>query len=90
MNPNPTAVTEKRWGSFDEHQCACVVNSPAIAVGAESQQSLQEIISSLVCDAEDIEPERVELKELLHRFSDVKPNKDWMFYHIFIMNIRRF
>ena len=44
----------------------------ATAVGTESQQNLENIISSLVCDAEDIAPEeRAELKELLYRFSDV-------------------
>eukprot|EP00731_Ephydatia_muelleri_P032339 Em0023g846a len=50
-----------------------VENAQAQAkVGSRSQESLESIITSLVCDAEDLSSEeRKQLKELLHRFSDV-------------------
>eukprot|EP00731_Ephydatia_muelleri_P008911 Em0004g1249a len=78
MNPNPTAIRvlkgEKvgKFHSVDESKCVCVLSGSSPEVGSRSQESLESIITSLVCDAEDLSSEeRKQLKELLHRFSDV-------------------
>eukprot|EP00731_Ephydatia_muelleri_P003480 Em0001g3480a len=78
MNPNPTAIRvlkgEKvgKFHSVDESKCVCVLSGSSPEVGSRSQESLESIITSLVCDAEDLSSEeRKQLTELLHRFSDV-------------------
>eukprot|EP00731_Ephydatia_muelleri_P031379 Em0022g893a len=78
MNPNPTAIRVlkgekvKKFHSVDESKCVYVLSGSSPEVGSRSQESLESIITSLVCDAEDLSSEeRKQLKELLHRFSDV-------------------
>ncbi|KAL5457688.1 hypothetical protein EMCRGX_G034974 [Ephydatia muelleri] len=61
-----------KFHSVDESKCVCVLSGSSPEVGSRSQESLESIITSLVCDAEDLSSEeRKQLKELLHRFSDV-------------------
>ena len=58
-----------KFHSVDENKCVCVLSGSTSEVGSRSQES---IITSLVCDAEDLSSEeQKELKELLHQFSEV-------------------
>ena len=81
MNPNPTPITVHKGEKVgklhlvDEHQCVCVVTASE-SMHPRSRQvtgkSIDSIITSLVCDAEDLSSEeQEELKKLLYRFSDV-------------------
>ena len=75
MNPNPTAIRDlkgEKVGKFHSVDDVCVLSGSTPEVGSRPQESLESIITSLVCDAEDLSSEeRKQLKELLHRFSDV-------------------
>ena len=74
MNPNPTAVKIHKGENFRllMSTSVCVVNAPVTNAGVRLQENLGNVINIIVCDAEDIAlGERGELRELLHRFSDV-------------------
>ena len=64
MNPNPTSITVhkgEKVGKFhpvNEHQCVCVVTaSGSTPEVGRSQESLDNIITSLACDVEDLSSE---------------------------------